>query len=61
MDFNEVDPLDSDRSCSESSDVKFSLSHVKVCMLFILYLSTVALSGYNFILFIFSAIETERK
>ena len=43
MDCNEVAPLGSDRNCSVSSDFRYSLCHIKVCVHFILHLSALDL------------------
>jgi len=36
MDFSEVTPLGNDGKYSEASNVQFFLSHIKVCVYFIL-------------------------
>jgi len=37
LEFIEIVPVDNDRNCPESPDVKVSPCRVKVCMLLILY------------------------
>ena len=46
MKFIEIVPVDNNRNCSESADVKLSPCHVKVCTQDILYL----LSNFNILL-----------
>jgi len=48
LDFIEIVPLDDDRNCSsESPDVKFSLSCVKVCVYFLAYCYIIRLQLYS--------------